>query len=188
MQITKQSLEPYMKDYPKVLVDSLRIFQQKLPSLMGLFLDLKKSGGTVYVMGNGGSSSTASHFVNDLVKIGRIKAMCLTDNTPLLTAYANDLDYSQIFVELLRPVLRRNDLVVGISTSGRSRNVLKALKYAGKIGAFRLGFTGGNGGDLKDLVDLCLIVPSENTQRIEDIHLIFCHLIALMLKEGAKID
>ena len=137
----------------------------------------------IFVMGNGGSAATASHFVNDLGKGGmtgfprRFKILGLTDNVPIITAWANDTAYEHIFSEQLRNFVSQSDVVIGISGSGNSPNVLNALKLAREQGAVTIGLTGFEGGKLKDLADICCIVPSTNMQHIEDIHMILTHMI-----------
>jgi D-sedoheptulose 7-phosphate isomerase len=138
---------------------------------------------TVYVFGNGGSASLASHFACDLAKgtingTGkRFRVVALTDNLPLITAWANDSSYDDIFAEQLANLVQPNDVVFAISASGNSRNVIKALRLARSARAATLGITGFQGGLMKDLCDQCVIVPSDNMQIIEDIHLSLAHAI-----------
>lgn len=136
----------------------------------------------VFLMGNGGSGSTASHAACDLnkgVSFGREKrfrAICLNDNLPTLMAYANDLSYEDVFVEPLKNFLRPGDVVIGISGSGNSANVLRALDYANHQGAFTVGLSGFDGGKLARLVRMPLVVPVHDMQKIEDVHLIIFHV------------
>lgn len=143
-------------------------------------------------MGNGGSAATASHFACDLAKgttmdnpsmRKRFKVTALTDNVPLLTAWANDIDYENMFVEQLKNLLEEGDLVIAISGSGNSKNVLKAVEYANTRAAKTVGLTGFEGGRLKDMVKECLIVPSNSIERIEDVHLILEHLLCSYLRK-----
>jgi D-sedoheptulose 7-phosphate isomerase len=143
---------------------------------------------TVFLFGNGGSAATASHFACDLGKgtasahpFKRLRAHALTDNIPSLTAWANDSGYASIFAEQLRNFLRPSDLVVAISGSGNSPNVLHALELAKDEGAFCIGLTGFRGGKMASLCDLCLIVPSDNMQLIEDVHMTLAHAIYTIL-------
>jgi D-sedoheptulose 7-phosphate isomerase len=137
----------------------------------------------IFVMGNGGSAATASHFANDLGKGGmtgfprRFKILALTDNVPLMTAWANDTAYEHIFSEQLRNFVNQGDVVIGISSSGNSPNVLNGLTLAREKGAVIIGLTGFQGGKMKELVDHCCIVPSTNVQHIEDAHMILTHMI-----------
>jgi len=143
----------------------------------------------IFVMGNGGSAATASHFANDLGKgdvtgsARRLRVMALTDNVPLLTAWANDTHFHRVFAEQLRNFLGAGDVVIGVSASGRSPNVLAALRLAREHRACTIGFTGQSGGEMKDLVDHCVRVPSDNVQHIEDLHLIAFHLVYSHLRD-----
>jgi D-sedoheptulose 7-phosphate isomerase len=140
---------------------------------------------TVFLFGNGGSASLASHFACDLGKgtalpggsQRRLRVIALTDNIPVMTAWANDASYEDIFAEQLRNFVRARDISIAISASGNSPNVLRALQVSRQAGAFNIGLTGFRGGKLKSLCDLCLIVPSENMQLIEDLHLSIAHSI-----------
>ena len=137
----------------------------------------------IYVMGNGGSSSTASHITNDFGKAlfrktdKRFKIICLSDNTSMLTAIANDVGYEEIYRYQLRNSLKKDDIVIAISGSGNSKNIINAVKYAKDKGATVIGFTGYDGGMLKKLADISLDTNINNMQITEDIHLIFEHLM-----------
>jgi D-sedoheptulose 7-phosphate isomerase len=117
-----------------------------------------------------------------------MKVMSLTDNTPLITAWANDTQYEDIFAEQLAHFVSPGDLVIGLSGSGKSKNVLNALKLAKECGALTVGLTGFDGGEMKYIVDYCLIVPSNNMQQIEDCHLIITHLIFSLLRDQMAKD
>jgi D-sedoheptulose 7-phosphate isomerase len=148
-----------------------------------------RTGKHVYICGNGGSAATASHMTNDLNKLvnvkgkPRFKAVSLTDNIPLITAWANDSEFENIFVQQLKNFVQTEDVVIGISTSGLSENVLRAINYANEMNAVTIGFTGNEGGQLKLLADYCIFVPDENIHRQEDGHLILDHLISATLHE-----
>jgi len=142
-------------------------------------------GHTVFTFGNGGSAALASHFACDLGKgtlIGlngsrRFRVIALTDNLPLITAWANDNSYDDIFAEQLRNLAVIGDVAFAISGSGNSGNVLGALEVARSLGCTTMGITGYAGGKMKDLCDYCVIVPSDNMQVIEDFHLSVCHAL-----------
>jgi D-sedoheptulose 7-phosphate isomerase len=142
----------------------------------------------IYLFGNGGSASTASHMANDLNKQaivdGRplLRAIALTDNVPLITAWSNDEDYAEAFARQLANHVERGDVVVAISTSGNSANVLRAVELARRAGARVIGFTGADGGRLRWLVDCCVRVPSEDIGQQEDVHLVLNHTIATALR------
>jgi D-sedoheptulose 7-phosphate isomerase len=141
------------------------------------------SGSTIYLFGNGGSAALASHFACDLGKGTvnghgkRFHVLALTDNVPLMTAWANDSKYDDIFAEQLSNFVRRDDIAFAISGSGNSANVLRALEVAKEAGAVTVGLTGFHGGKMKDLCDVCMIVPSDNMQIIEDLHLCAAHAL-----------
>jgi D-sedoheptulose 7-phosphate isomerase len=143
---------------------------------------------TVYVFGNGGSAALASHCACDLGKgtvvngNRRFRVLALTDNVPLMTAWANDASYEDVFAEQLAGLVDRNDIALAISGSGNSPNVLKALQVAREAGASTIGLTGFHGGRMKALCDLCVIVPSESMQVIEDLHVCVNHAIFSTLR------
>jgi D-sedoheptulose 7-phosphate isomerase len=143
----------------------------------------RREGKRVFLMGNGGSAATASHFVNDLLKgttqpgQPRFKVMCLADNVSTLTAYANDTSYEMIFAEPLAALAEPGDVVIAISGSGNSPNVLRAMDTAQDLGLTRIGLTGCAGGKLKAKCDVCVVVPSDSMQIIEDAHLAILHAI-----------
>jgi D-sedoheptulose 7-phosphate isomerase len=138
---------------------------------------------SVFVFGNGGSAALASHLACDLGKgtaidgCERFRVLSLTDNVPLMTAWANDARYEDIFAEQLRNFIRPGDVAFGISGSGNSPNVLNGLRAAREAGGFNIGLAGYQGGRMKALCDLCVIVPSENMQVIEDLHLSISHCV-----------
>lgn len=149
-------------------------------------------GSMIFLLGNGGSAATASHFACDLAKGTQrpgarpYRVIALTDNVPLISAWANDTTYEHIFAEQLRPLVQENDLVIGISGSGNSPNVLEAMRAARDAGAETIGWTGFAGGQLKHLVDLCVVVPSNNMEQIEDVHLIMEHAICTSLRSTSE--
>jgi len=139
----------------------------------------------VYLFGNGGSAALASHVACDLgkgtAKPGKrpFRVSSLADNVPLITAWANDTNYENVFAAQLRPFIKPNDIAFAISGSGNSRNVVQALQVARQAGAYNIGLTGFQGGKMKPLCDCCVVVPSENMQYIEDSHLCIMHAIFL---------
>lgn len=143
-----------------------------------------ESGRMVYLFGNGGSASLASHFACDLGKGiaycnggKRFRVLALTDNLPTITAWANDSSYEDIFSEQLRNFVQPQDVAFAISGSGNSKNVLNALQVARGVGALTIGISGFQGGKMKSLCDICVVVPSDNMQIIEDLHLSMAHSI-----------
>jgi len=143
-----------------------------------------EDGQMVYLFGNGGSASLASHLACDLGKGTaycnggkRFRVLALTDNLPTLTAWANDSSYEEVFSEQLKNFVQARDVAFAISGSGNSKNVLNALRVARDAGATTIGISGFQGGGMKSLCDLCLVVPSNNMQIIEDLHVAMAHSI-----------
>jgi D-sedoheptulose 7-phosphate isomerase len=141
------------------------------------------AGQTVFICGNGGSAATASHFGNDLAKRTtvpgqpRFRVISLTDNNAIMTALSNDIGYDVVFSEQLIPLVRSGDVVIGISGSGNSPNVLNAMRVASEAGATTIGFCGFDGGQLKAMVDIPVHVPSDVMPMVEDAHLMLEHAI-----------
>jgi D-sedoheptulose 7-phosphate isomerase len=142
----------------------------------------------VFILGNGGSAATASHMMNDLNKFTnvpgrrRFRAIALTDNVPLFTAVGNDQSYAEVFVEPLQNLLEAGDVVIAISASGNSKNVVRAAEYAQAQGATVIGFCGQPGGRLAQLADRKVIIPSDRIGQQEDGHLILNHVLAFALR------
>ncbi len=143
--------------------------------------EVRERRGRVYIFGNGGSAATALHFASDLSKSANIKASSLVGNAPLLSAWANDNTYANVFAGQLENVIELGDIAIGISCSGQSLNVKNGITIAKGKGAIAIGLTGLNGEKLRDLVDICIVVPSKNTRQIEDIHLVIGHIITTCL-------
>ena len=153
-----------------------------------------QAGRTVFLFGNGGSAALASHMATDLGKgthqpgpawmdsVKRLKALSVTDNVPLLTAWGNDTAYDGVFASQMENFIEAGDVALAISGSGNSPNVLRALELARRKGATTVGLGGFAGGKMKALLDCPVIVPSDNMQRIEDAHVILAHMIFLDLK------
>jgi D-sedoheptulose 7-phosphate isomerase len=148
----------------------------------------RDSGNQVFVMGNGGSASTASHFVADLLKTSitkdnkRFKAISLSDNIPVLLAWSNDESYDNVFSNQLENFLEKDDVVIGISGSGNSKNVLNAIQLANEKHATTIGLNGKGGGELSEIVKINLTVKSDDMLTIETIHLLICHLLTTMIR------
>jgi len=148
-----------------------------------------EQGRTTYIIGNGGSASTASHMMNDLNKMTsmegarRFRAIALTDNMPYITAIGNDIEYSDVFIEQLRNLLLPSDILIAISGSGNSENIIRAARYAREIGARVIGLCGRTGSRLCAIADNVVTVSSQSICQQEDGHLILNHAIALALRE-----
>ena len=146
------------------------------------------AGHTVYLMGNGGSACDCQHFAAELV--GRFQkerramaSVALTTDTSILTALANDYGYDAVFVRQVEALVKAGDVVVGITTSGNSSNILKALAKAREFGAVTVGLTGRTGGQMKDLCDICIRIPADVTARIQEAHLLIEHMVCQRLEE-----
>jgi D-sedoheptulose 7-phosphate isomerase len=148
-----------------------------------------EQGRTLFVFGNGGSAALASHFACDIGKgtiagkRKRLKTVALTDNVALITAWANDKAYDAIFAEQLESLAEKGDIALAISGSGNSPNVIRGLEAARRLGGETLALTGFEGGRAKALADLCLVVPSDSMQLIEDAHLCATHAIFLAIQQ-----
>ncbi len=156
--------------------------------VIAILLESARQRNKVFIFGNGGSASTASHFACDLAKNTQVpgaphfRVIGLTDNMALMTAWANDTAFDNIFAAQLSPLVEPGDVVIGISCSGNSLNVLKAMEVARQHSATTIGFTGDRGGQLKDRVDLCIQVPSPRIEQQEDAHLILEHCICAAIR------
>lgn len=146
------------------------------------------SGGTIYLMGCGGSAADAQHVAGELV--GRFKmerrglpCVAMTTDTSILTSIGNDYGFDEVFVRQVEGLVREGDLVVGISTSGNTAAVLKAIALAKEKGAATVGFTGGGGGQLKDAVDVCFCAPSNDTPHIQECHITVWHALCGVVEQ-----
>ncbi len=159
--------------------------------IVPVLLRARQDGRTIFFFGNGGSASTASHFVVDIGKATvrvdgkRFRCVTLVDNIETVTAWANDSEYAVVFSEQLRALGQAGDVAFGISGSGNSPNVLWAVETARRIGLTTIGLTGMGGGKLRPAVDIPLVVPSNSMQHIEDVHLLVCHLLTAYLRDEA---
>lgn len=176
--------------YRTALVDVLqKIDTARVEQAIGWFAEARDHSKHIFVCGNGGSASTASHFACDIVKgasfnrPSRFRIMALTDSLPTLTAYSNDVSYECVFAEQLKNFAEPGDLVMAISGSGNSPNVLRATEYANSIGCKTIALTGRDGGKLGPLAQLNIHVPAPHMGRIEDAHMIVCHMIAYRFME-----
>lgn len=189
----QESGSDYVTNYMQSVSRTLeRLPWEQIDQCIEILHEARLCRANVFLCGNGGSAATASHFVNDLNKganvpgVPRFRAVGLTDNVPLLTAWSNDLSYADAFVEPLRNLARPGDILVGISCSGNSANVLKAVRFAREIGVMTIGFTGSPGGELARLADLAIAAPNECTEQIEDVHMFLEHAIVSALRDRAQ--
>lgn len=182
-------VQEYIEGLKKCLEELVR---QNIEEIVDIIFDAYKKGKCIYIMGNGGSAAIALHFAHDL-QIGaaaagkpRMRAISLTGNVAVITALANDIDYSSIFEEQLVGQVEEGDVVVGISASGNSPNVLKAMDYARRGGAVTIGFVGFGGGKLKELASKSIVLSSKDYGQVEDIHLSLAHIISYQVKEKIR--
>ena len=179
----------YLADVKKLLDTIEQALADELDKLVSLLSEARKNKNTVFLMGNGGSATTASHIAQDLGKctikdgLPRFRVISLTDSIPSMLAWANDASYEDIFIEQLKNLMHPGDIVIGISGSGNSKNVIKAIEYANKNGALTLGITGYDGGRLMKNAKENIHIPSFNMQRVEDIQLIVLHLLMSLSRD-----
>lgn len=168
--------------------------RQLIADVVAVLQNARLQGNNVFIMGNGGSASTASHFVCDLAKNTRhaglphFRVIGLTDNMAIFSAYANDEGYESVFSQQLANLIGPSDVVIGISASGNSKNVINAIEEARKHNATTIGFTGFDGGRLGQLVDINLHVKSNIIEHVEDIHLMLEHIIVKTIKERDRLQ
>ena len=181
-------IREYLSDYCTGLSKALNdVSPERFEELVQLLENAYQEERQVFFMGNGGSASTASHFACDLNKGAsygrqkRFRVICLNDNLATVMAYANDVSYADVFVEQLKNFLRSGDVVVGISGSGNSANVLKAIDYANNLGAHTVGLCGFNGGKLAGRVQTPILAPVHDMQKVEDIHMVLLHVVMQVL-------
>jgi D-sedoheptulose 7-phosphate isomerase len=185
--------EQFVKEYLKEIHTLLTVMEtdlvKKMDDIASILLKARSERKTIFIMGNGGSASTASHFVSDLSKgtivpgFPRFKAVALTDNIPTMLAWANDASYDDVFIEQLKNLMEPGDVIIGISGSGNSPNVVKAIEYANGTGGITIGISGYDGGALLRNAKVNVHAPSHYMQRVEDIHLLLEHLLTSLIRE-----
>lgn len=183
-----------VQNYISTLQQTMNKLQQPLISeVIYLLQHARMQGNQVFIMGNGGSASTASHFVCDLAKNTRydglphFRAIGLTDNMEIFSAYANDEGYENAFSQQLINLIRPDDIVIAISASGNSQNVVNAVQEAQKHSTITIGFTGFDGGRVGQMVDVHIHVDSNVIEHVEDIHLMLEHMIVRTIKDHPMI-
>ncbi len=173
-----------IKDYIELEKDTLsKLDVSAINDAMNLIIQAYEGKHTIYIFGNGGSSATASHYQNDFNKgiseyvENKFRFQCLNDNMATIMAIANDIGFEEVFRFQLKNKLEEGDIIIAISGSGNSKNVLNAVEYAKSCGNKIIGMTGFSGGKLKEMSDISLHVPVMSMQTTEDIHMVFDHLI-----------
>ena len=178
------SAKVYLSELTRVL---RRLPLHQIEDVIEILREAREEGRQIFVMGNGGSAATASHFVCDLSKnVNRrdsrpFRVCGLTDSPTLLTAYANDEGYENIFLRRLSSLLEPGDVVIAFSTSGNSDNVTRAMEFARESGGRTIAFVGSDGGRLRSIAAITLHVPAERIEQLEDVHLVLAHMICLAL-------
>ena len=179
--------EDYFKNHSKLFNE---IDVNVIAKIIEAFETARQHSKKVFFIGNGGSASTASHFANDLANVpfpegtARYKSISLADSNAAITCLANDTGYENVFLGQLKNLLEAGDLVVALSASGNSPNIVKAVEYANSIGALTIGFSGFDGGKLRQMSKICLHVPTPKGAYgpVEDIHMMMDHLITGYLR------
>ena len=181
-----EGIDRYL-DQVKGTLDKLD--RQDLEKFADALMKAYLEGKQIFVFGNGGSGSTASHFCGDFLKgvsyglERRFRFLCLNDNIPALLAIANDISYEDVFMEQLKNHMNKDDLVIGISGSGNSMNVVKALQYAKDNGATTVAMCGYDGGKIIGIADVHVHAPIANMEVTEDVHLVAIHCLKTMMKQ-----
>ena len=193
--VNREFIEDYFSEMKSVIE---KMLLEDIERAVELLFDAWQRGSQVFTCGNGGSASTATHFACDLSKAAlvegkkRFKAYCLNDNIPLMTALINDEGFDNLFYEQLKDRFEEGDVLICISVHGGagkdkaglwSQNLLKAMKYAGEMGGKTIGFSGFDGGPMKEITDVCIVVPADSTPQVESFHTALEHLICSCLKE-----
>ncbi|MBO8143258.1 MAG: D-sedoheptulose 7-phosphate isomerase [Thermodesulfobacterium sp.] len=166
----------------------IEIESEKIMEVVYLAKKVISKNGKILIFGNGGSAADAQHLAAELVNRFKkerspMPAIALTTDTSILTAVANDYDFSEVFSKQILALGKKGDIALGISTSGKSVNVISALKVAKKLGMHTVGLSGGDGGLMKELCDYLILVPSYETPRIQEGHLLFLHIFSELLEE-----
>jgi len=192
----KGASSSYTRKYGLYLSTLLKkIDYSSVENVIQCFLDARERSSAIFFVGNGGSAATAAHFAQDLAEVGRktgttgFKALALTSNVAQITALANDYSYDDIFTGQMKDVFQKNDLLVAISASGNSANIVKAVTCARELGGITIGLVGFNGGKISSLCDYTLHVktPAGEYGPVEDMHLVFDHMITSYLHMRLKV-
>lgn len=191
----QKQIENYLNEI-KEICDN--ISREDIDKTIEILFDAWKNGNQVFLCGNGGSAGTATHFACDLFKVTivegkkRLKAISLNDNVPLMTALINDDGFENLFIEQLKNLYRKGDVLICLSVHGGSgkdkaglwsQNLLKAMDFVKKNGGKTIGFAGFDGGAMKSVADACIVVPFNATPHVEAFHVVLQHLVAFRLKE-----
>jgi len=184
----------YISSYLDQLSQILQSLDQaQIAQIIRVLRQARAEGRRIYTMGNGGSAATASHLANDLLKSTviegqpRMRVISLADSIPVMLAYANDDGYETIFSQQLDALAEPGDLLIAISGSGRSPNIIQALDLARQRGMTTIGLTARDGGDMVARCDICLVAPCQLMEQIEDVHMVLSHLIYAAIRDQAEV-
>jgi len=189
MMSKKDTITSFLKEQ-ELCLEKISEQTEIIENIVEILIQARDNSKKIFIIGNGGSASTASHFVADLLKTSitkndkRFSAISLTDNFPVVSAWSNDSSYEDIFVEQLKNFLSEGDVIVCFSGSGKSKNVVKAMEYGKNNGAICIGITGMSGGDLPKVSDICFIVPSNDMLAIESTHVTLFHCIVSTIRNS----
>lgn len=184
----KQTIKNELLSHLEVINLTIETMQEKLEQASLLVVETLKNGNKILLCGNGGSAADAQHIAAELV--GRYKrdrrglaAIALTTDSSILTSIGNDYGYDRVFDRQVEALANKGDLIIGISTIGNSQNIVNALKFARELDCKTLGFSGAKGGVMNELCDINLIVPSNDTPRIQEMHILFGHIICQIVDD-----
>ncbi len=184
----REKIQKIKSDHIKIVNDFFEENVAKIENTVSLMEEVIRKGGKILVAGNGGSAADALHMTTEL--LGKfykertpIPAIALPSNPSIITEIGNDYDFKYIFKRQIEALGKKGDLFFAISTSGNSKNIVEALQVAKKMGIHTVGLSGESGGRMKDLTDICFCVPSADTPRIQEVHIIIIHLLCQFLEE-----
>jgi D-sedoheptulose 7-phosphate isomerase len=184
-------IENEFSEHLKTAQATLKYISAPLENATNLCIESLQNGGKILIFGNGGSAADAQHIAAELVgryKVERkgLAAIALTTDTSILTSIGNDYGYNHVFDRQVEALANEGDITIGISTGGSSGNVISALKLAKELGCKTIGFSGRDGGEMNNLCDVNLIVPSEDTPRIQEMHIVIGHTICHLIEQAFK--
>ncbi len=188
MEFLQNKILKIAENSRKIQEEFIKSESEKIVKVAQLAKNVILNGGKILIFGNGGSAADSQHLAGELVNRFKkernpLPAIALTTDTSVLTAVANDYDFSEIFSKQILALGKRGDIALGISTSGKSPNVINALKVSKELGLYTIGLSGGDGGLMKDLCDYLILVPSKETPRIQEGHLLFLHIFSELLED-----
>jgi len=183
----KNEIETYIKDSANVILESISCIDQ-IELIIDIMYNCITKGNKIVLFGNGGSAADAQHIAAEFVgrfNLNRssIPALSLTTDSSILTSIANDFSFDTVFSRQCESLVSNGDVVIGISTSGNSNNVIEGLKKSKEKGAITIGLLGNEGGKIKDLVDYSIIAPSQSTSKIQEVHRVISHVICKLIEE-----